>query len=840
MTVRIKKLLLVLTLAFTLVISGLSLGVIKGANADTDLSGINKENFYVAGASVRVKNDEFGQGVRFHVHMSKSAFNSISTNGVINEDVKTYVAVLPDVLLKDGESVETATSDEVMHIETTEYWREYDENTMESIAYVYGIPADYYGVNLSAASYIKTSGSTSYSKDKAQVSMSWVAQQEINNPDTTLSVEQLEGLRQTYLNEYTVTYVNDGAIETLEKVSGSLLEEVVPEKEGYVFDGWYINDTDVKWDFNKNTVSKNVTLNAKWVDSAITASVPNFAFVGDEIALSATVAEGVSVKAYVNGIENVEESFVPSEVGAYTIKYEAVINGKVINSVENVINVYAKEEGNITYFNQPIGLTSIGSFNGCGANVTNAFVKEGEDYVLDFYSWTPSWPTIKITNPYVKNLNAVDGKGDYLYNYVYFYVYTDKSATSLQIGTAATSYLTANQWNLILLGRDDTTFNCFGKNVFDSNSDITADDITNLTIMANTYDETTESHVYFTTFRAVNKLPDSLLAVEENVVAPFNQIAGIAHVRNDGLTPYAQLSITNEKVANGEDYSLKYVSGSNYFGAVAINLTNVAIKNISSYKYLYFSYYTETEGVTCTPGAQWTGSADNSVGIWKNIIMVNDGNGNFTTYGIGTAGIVGGNVEGLQIYFYAPTAGATIYISSIRVANIIIEKDAVVNLSTLDSASYLGNPNAVAFGPSSVYKYGGETNSNEFYLQAPGYQPTIYITAPSITNLNAVDENGDYIYNYVYFYVYSTGNATKLGIHYAAGQTVLANGQWTRIVLTRVGDTFYHEGQNIWQTTDVTANNITGTQMCFNTIGESNYTSVFMTSWRACKTLPEA
>ena len=172
MTVRIKKLLLVLTLAFTLVISGLSLGVIKGANADTDLSGINKENFYVAGASVRVKNDEFGQGVRFHVHMSKSAFNSISTNGVINEDVKTYVAVLPDVLLKDGESVETATSDEVMHIETTEYWREYDENTMESIAYVYGIPADYYGVNLSAASYIKTSGSTSYSKDKTQVSMS--------------------------------------------------------------------------------------------------------------------------------------------------------------------------------------------------------------------------------------------------------------------------------------------------------------------------------------------------------------------------------------------------------------------------------------------------------------------------------------------------------------------------------------------------------------------------------------------------------------------------------------------------------------------------------------------
>lgn len=40
-----------------------------------------------------------------------------------------------------------------------------------------------------------------------------------------------------------------------------------PSKIGYTFDGWYIGDSDNKWDFEQNTVSAPMTLKAKWTDA---------------------------------------------------------------------------------------------------------------------------------------------------------------------------------------------------------------------------------------------------------------------------------------------------------------------------------------------------------------------------------------------------------------------------------------------------------------------------------------------------------------------------------------------------------------------------------------------
>ena len=66
-------------------------------------------------------------------------------------------------------------------------------------------------------------------------------------------------------NNVTISFDTDGG-STVEAQSVTKGETVIepkdPTKEGYIFDGWYVNDS--KWDFNTE-VSENVTLKAKWI-----------------------------------------------------------------------------------------------------------------------------------------------------------------------------------------------------------------------------------------------------------------------------------------------------------------------------------------------------------------------------------------------------------------------------------------------------------------------------------------------------------------------------------------------------------------------------------------------
>ena len=101
MLMKSKKIWIGLGVASMLVLAGGGFGSMNQASAES-VSNLNKENFYIAGASVRVVNDEYGEAVRFHAHMSKTAFEEISTGGAIDQGVKTYVAILPDILLADG------------------------------------------------------------------------------------------------------------------------------------------------------------------------------------------------------------------------------------------------------------------------------------------------------------------------------------------------------------------------------------------------------------------------------------------------------------------------------------------------------------------------------------------------------------------------------------------------------------------------------------------------------------------------------------------------------------------------------------------------------------------
>ncbi len=59
---------------------------------------------------------------------------------------------------------------------------------------------------------------------------------------------------------YTVTFDGEDAQQV--KYGEKLTEPAVPEKEGYIFEGWYSGI--VKWNFEKNVVRSDMTLTAKW------------------------------------------------------------------------------------------------------------------------------------------------------------------------------------------------------------------------------------------------------------------------------------------------------------------------------------------------------------------------------------------------------------------------------------------------------------------------------------------------------------------------------------------------------------------------------------------------
>ncbi len=69
-------------------------------------------------------------------------------------------------------------------------------------------------------------------------------------------------------NTFIVTFNSDGGTTINEQVieeNGHIAEPAIPSKPGHVFKGWYTdNDETEKWYFAYNTVSKDLTLKAKW------------------------------------------------------------------------------------------------------------------------------------------------------------------------------------------------------------------------------------------------------------------------------------------------------------------------------------------------------------------------------------------------------------------------------------------------------------------------------------------------------------------------------------------------------------------------------------------------
>ena len=167
------------------------------------------------------------------------------------------------------------------------------------------------------------------------------------------------------INTYTVTFNTDGgsAVQSQTVAHGdkAAMPERAPEKDGYKFAGWYVGETEFK--FDETEITENITITAKWVINTYTVS---FNSDGGSTVEEITVNHGEKVTApeaptkdgyafagwYVGDIAYDFNTAVTADVALtakwnaieYTISY--VLNGGT--NADDAVTTFTVESGEIT------------------------------------------------------------------------------------------------------------------------------------------------------------------------------------------------------------------------------------------------------------------------------------------------------------------------------------------------------------------------------------------------------------------------------------------------------------------------------------------------------------
>ena len=269
---------------FVSALTALGLGAsLQSASAYTvsDLEGKTLEQalqldgaFLINGAYIRAKTSETDKtGIRFPFQVDNAVFetylvetDSESGNVVWKDGVEVGTVWMPYDLL-NGEELTLETADVAVAPTTVAEWKsttkEVDGETvayMQSMTYMYDIPASSYHRNLCVRGYVTDGENTYYTKAVSR-SLSWVA-----NEAVKANYNDYYDVCKDYLQKHSVTYYVDGAeYETDSVTYGEKLTAETPAKDGYKFGGWY---RDAKcqnaWDFANDVVTGTTRLYAKW------------------------------------------------------------------------------------------------------------------------------------------------------------------------------------------------------------------------------------------------------------------------------------------------------------------------------------------------------------------------------------------------------------------------------------------------------------------------------------------------------------------------------------------------------------------------------------------------
>ncbi|MBE5747843.1 MAG: DUF4838 domain-containing protein [Clostridiales bacterium] len=223
----------------------------------------NEAEYSVYGGAVRVSDATRGPGVKFHVVMTPSKFDTYGTinsdgTGVLDDGVTTGTLLLPYHLTNGqelvvggtgyGAAVSDSNTSNVWHKKTlggTEY--------MQTIVYLYNIPETDFGTAMSVRGYVSVGGNYVYTEQVDGISMSFVAESEYNNKNSNLNAEQKESLKETYLDK-TINYHINGNVTTEEVYFENTTLET-PTPEATLSDG----STFVGWATKSGKIQKNIT-----------------------------------------------------------------------------------------------------------------------------------------------------------------------------------------------------------------------------------------------------------------------------------------------------------------------------------------------------------------------------------------------------------------------------------------------------------------------------------------------------------------------------------------------------------------------------------------------------
>ena len=152
-------------------------------------------NFYVAGAGVRIIDDEKGGGIRFTLMMSESYFDKKVAG---KENVSVGALIVPTDLLPAYIDFERALNyvegSKIKKVELpASYWTADDDEVgyLESYVCIYNIPQESYNRDLTCVGYITSNGDTQYTSPCVR-SFTYVADKAIKDPNSDLSDEQKE------------------------------------------------------------------------------------------------------------------------------------------------------------------------------------------------------------------------------------------------------------------------------------------------------------------------------------------------------------------------------------------------------------------------------------------------------------------------------------------------------------------------------------------------------------------------------------------------------------------------------------------------------------------------
>lgn len=264
------------------------------------------EEFYSAGAAIRIQDEAYENGIRFDMLMSKDYYeaNNIS-------EAKTGVLVVPERLIV-GDELDLA--DDVKGSEQgglaadkdlTGMWYAATEGDLyQNHAYLYNLPDTVYDENIAFRGYITLDGVTTYTETVVR-SMSEVALAAITE-DPSLE-ESIGG----YLYDYDVTFSGaEVASQSVRYGSKAVEPDTDPEKARNHFTGWYTS-AELTEEFDFDTPIK--------ADTVIYAGFAPHAFTDGACSCGATLNDNTvfSDEAEVEYIAASDSWDVTGDVAAY-------------------------------------------------------------------------------------------------------------------------------------------------------------------------------------------------------------------------------------------------------------------------------------------------------------------------------------------------------------------------------------------------------------------------------------------------------------------------------------------------------------------------------------------